>query len=68
MDEPDLKGRVTLRISVSATGAVSSSTIESSTLGNGRVESCIADAVQGWRFPAPLGGKTAVISYPFNLH
>jgi TonB family protein len=68
MDEPDLKGRVTLRISVSATGAVSSSTIESSTLGNSRVESCIADAVQGWRFPAPLGGKTAVISYPFNLH
>ncbi len=67
MDEPDLKGRVTVKISVSATGAVSSSTIETSTLGNGRVESCIIDAVQGWRFPAPTGGTFAVISYPFNL-
>jgi TonB family protein len=68
MDEPDLKGRVTVKISVSGTGAVSSSTIETSTLGNSRVETCIADAVQGWRFPAPSGGTSAVISYPFNLH
>jgi TonB family protein len=67
MDDPDIKGRVTLRISVSEAGAVSSVLVESSSLGSSAVESCIASAIKGWKFPAPVGGP-AVISYPFNLH
>lgn len=66
MDDPDLKGRVTVRITISAIGAVSAARIDSSTLGNGGVEGCILNAVQTWKFPAPIGGS-AVISYPFNL-
>jgi serine/threonine-protein kinase len=66
MDEPDLKGRVTLKISIADTGAVTSATVDSSSLHSSAVESCIAGAVKGWKFPAPVGGP-AVISYPFNL-
>jgi eukaryotic-like serine/threonine-protein kinase len=66
MDEPDLKGRVTLKISIAETGAVTSATVDSSSLHSSAVESCIATTVVGWKFPAPIGGP-AVISYPFNL-
>jgi outer membrane biosynthesis protein TonB len=66
MDEPDLKGRVTLKILIAESGAVTSATVESSTLRSSVVESCIATTVKGWKFPAPIGGP-AVISYPFNL-
>jgi TonB family protein len=67
MDEPELRGRVTLKISVSATGAVSSATVETSTLHSSAVESCMIATVGGWTFAPPAGGP-AVISYPFNLH
>ena len=66
MDYPELKGRVTMRIAVSATGSVTSAAVESSSLANGAVESCMTSAISRWKFPAPLGGP-AIISYPFNL-
>ena len=66
MDEPDLKGRVTLKIVIAESGAVTSATVDSSSLRSSVVESCIATTVKGWKFPAPAGGP-AIISYPFNL-
>ena len=66
MDDPDLRGRVTVRIAISANGAVSDAGIDGSTLGNGGVEGCMTSAVRSWKFPAPTAGG-AVISYPFNL-
>ena len=66
MDYPELKGRVTMRIAVAATGSVTSATVESSSLANSAVESCISSAIAGWKFPQPAGGP-AIISYPFNL-
>jgi hypothetical protein len=66
MDDPDLKGRVTLKISIAETGAVTSATVDGSSLHSSVVESCIVTTVKGWKFPAPVGGP-AVISYPFNL-
>jgi serine/threonine protein kinase len=67
MDDAELKGRVTMRISVSVSGAVSAATVETSTLHSGSVEGCMMGAVLGWKLPAPVGGP-AIISYPFNLH
>jgi serine/threonine-protein kinase len=67
MDEPELKGRVTVRIVVPPSGGVASALVESSSLGNSRVEGCIVDAVRAWPFPAPAGSSPLVISYPFNL-
>jgi TonB family protein len=67
MDEPELKGRVTVRIAIPPAGGVASALVESSSLGNSRVEGCIVDAVRAWPFPAPAGSTPLVISYPFNL-
>jgi len=66
MDDPDLRGRVTVRIAISANGTVSDARIDGSTLGNGGVEGCMTSAVRSWKFPTPTAGG-AVISYPFNL-
>ena len=64
---PDLEGRVTVSFIISPTGAVQSSTVAASTLGNQRVEGCIASAVRRWGFPQPEGGGIVVVNYPFML-
>ena len=68
MDDPELKGRVTVRIHIAGNGAVTSAEVEGSTVSQSGVESCIVEAVGSWKFPPPVGGQPAVISYPFNLH
>ena len=65
---PDLEGRVVTRFLIGPTGAVASATVQSSDLGDGRVESCIANAVRRWTFPQPEGGGIVRVSYPFLLH
>lgn len=64
---PDLEGRVTIGFIISPTGAVQSANVANSTMSNQRVESCIADAVRRWTFPAPEGGGIVVVNYPFML-
>ena len=64
---PDLAGRVTVSFIISQTGAVSSSALTASTLGNARVESCVVTAVHRWTFPAPEGGGVVGVNYPFVL-
>jgi serine/threonine-protein kinase len=66
MDEPDLKGRVTLKISIAESGGVTAASVDSSSLHSSSVETCIVNTVKGWKFPAPSGGP-AIISYPFNF-
>lgn len=64
---PDLAGRVTLTLVIGATGAVQSTSIASSTLGSARVEDCVAAAGRRWTFPAPDGGGSVLVTYPFAL-
>jgi len=64
---PDLEGRVTISFIISPTGAVQSSAVANSTMGNSTVESCIAQSVRRWSFPAPDGGGIVVVNYPFML-
>ena len=64
---PSLEGRVTVSWLVSPTGAVQSTNVAGSTLGNQRVESCISQAVRRWTFPQPEGGGTVGVNYPFVL-
>ena len=64
---PDLEGRVTISFIISPTGAVQSSAVAQSTMGNARVEQCIATAVRRWTFPSPEGGGIVVVNYPFML-
>lgn len=61
---PDLAGRVQVRFVISTSGAVASSSVAGSTIGNPRVEQCVARAVGRIGFPAPDGG-VVIVTYPF---
>jgi TonB family protein len=64
---PDLSGRVSVKFIISGTGAVQMAAVASSTLGNAKVENCIAQAVRRWTFPQPEGGGIVIVTYPFML-
>jgi TonB family protein len=64
---PDLQGRVTVNFIISGSGAVQSSAVRSSDLGNPEVERCIVQAVRRWTFPQPDGGGIVGVNYPFVL-
>jgi TonB family protein len=66
--QEDLAGRVVVRFTITPTGAVISSMIAESSLGNRAVESCIAQSVRRWLFPKPHGGGLVEVNYPFELH
>jgi TonB family protein len=63
----DLGGRVSVQFTIAATGQVIASVLQSSTMGNIRVENCVVQAVRRWEFPKPLGGGIVIVSYPFNF-
>jgi TonB family protein len=62
-----LAGRVSIQFTISGTGQVIASVLQSSTMGNLRVESCVVQAVRRWEFPKPRGGGIVIVSYPFNF-
>ncbi len=62
---PDLAGRVQIRFVISSSGAVTTSTVAGSTLGNPAAEQCVARAVQRIAFPQPEGGGVVIVTYPF---
>ena len=64
---PQLGGRIVVKFTIAATGDVVSSTLEDSTLGDPRVESCVVEAVRAWKFPEPEGGGIVIVSYPFSF-
>ena len=61
---PTLSGKVVLAWTVGLTGSVMKAYVQSSSLGNSKVESCMLRVVKRWRFEPPKGGLCA-ISYPF---
>jgi len=62
-----LEGGVSVQFVISPLGQVASSVMQSSTVGNARVERCVVDAVKRWEFPKPVGGGNVIVSYPFNF-
>jgi TonB family protein len=64
---PELGGRAVVQFTIAATGDVVASTLQDSTLGDPRVESCLVQAVRGWKFPEPEGGGIVIVSYPFSF-
>lgn len=65
--KPALGGRMIVQFTIAATGQVIASILQASELDNRRVETCVVQAVRRWEFPEPLGGGTAVVSFPFVL-
>ena len=64
-NDDGLMGRLVLRFSINPAGRVIASKVLSSTLGNAKVEFCVAAAVRRWLFPKPQGGGSVLVAYPF---
>ena len=68
ISRPDLAGRVVVKCIVSGKGVVMRSAVSQTSLGDPKVERCIADAVRRWTFPRPNDGGVVVVNYPFQLN
>jgi hypothetical protein len=66
IDNSDIRGKLTMKISISTSGQVTATNIDASTLHSSSLDACIASAVRSWTFPAAVGG-TATISHVFVL-
>lgn len=64
---PNLEGRVVIRFIIGGTGTVLGAAVAESTVPVPSVGQCISQAVRRWQFPAPEGGGTVTVNYPFNL-
>ncbi|MCP3167531.1 AgmX/PglI C-terminal domain-containing protein [Myxococcus qinghaiensis] len=61
---PNLKGKVVVRFSITPSGRVGDFDIDENTLGSEAVASCIRAAIRGWVFPFKPE-SAATVSYPF---
>jgi TonB family protein len=66
--DPNLHGRVAISFTIGASGNVSASAVAESSLGDARVETCVAKAVRRWRFSMGTTGGSAMVTYPFVLN
>ena len=62
---PDLYGKILVKFTIGAVGAVTAQAIGNSSLNNAMVEGCILRRVAGWQFPTPKGGTNVMVTYPF---
>lgn len=65
--DPSLRGKVMLAFTIGPKGAVTDSRVHESTVGDPYVGKCIAKVATRWDFPAPHGGKSVAVMYPFQL-
>lgn len=63
---PTLTGRVELAWTIDCTGAVTKPAISETTLPKD-VATCVLENVKHWHFPAPKGGGTAHVTFPWVL-
>lgn len=64
--QPKLEGAVHMNWRIDLQGKVTTVRVAKSTLGNARVEGCMARQIKRWVFPKPDGGEVDV-TYPFLL-
>ena len=65
-DDPSLEGRIVANWTIDLDGHVSRRSIESNSMGDRNVESCLLREIGRMRFPEPDGGMV-VVSYPFSF-
>jgi TonB family protein len=63
--DPGLYGKVTVLFVIDGAGRVGDALVQQSTMGSEPVESCIVSHVRRWAFPAPEGGSTVQVTYPY---
>ena len=62
---PKLSGKIAIRLVINPTGKVTDVEIETDSVGDSQVTSCIVGYARRWRFPPPEGGGTAEVAVPF---
>jgi len=62
---PNLYGKVVVKFVIAKDGSVSSAKINSTSMNNPLVESCLCQEFMTMRFTRPVGGGIAVVTYPF---
>lgn len=63
--DPKIAGRVVINFIISASGDVSSSKVQRTSMNNPKVEKCTAEVVKKIKFPKPKGGGIVIVNYPF---
>ena len=63
--DPALYGKVTVLFVIEGTGRVGDSLVQQTTMSSEPVESCMMNHVKRWVFPAPTGGGTVQVTYPY---
>ncbi|HET7785009.1 MAG TPA: AgmX/PglI C-terminal domain-containing protein [Myxococcales bacterium] len=63
--DPGLYGKVTVLFMIDGTGRVGDALVQQTTMGSEPVESCMVNHVRRWVFPAPQGGSTVQVTYPY---
>lgn len=66
-EDPDISGRVLLKVVIGNTGAVSKSEVKETTLNHADTEACMVEVAKSLQFPKPEGGGIVIVSYPFVL-
>ena len=62
---PNLSGKVSIKFVISKSGAVSRAVIDSSTVNDEALESCLQSRFLHMQFPEPKGGGIVIVNYPF---
>jgi hypothetical protein len=65
MANPSVRGKLVARFSIAPNGAVVTSEIAQSTTGAADLDACVMGRVKTWAFPAPSGGLTVNVLFPF---
>lgn len=65
--DPDLGGEIVVKFVIASDGTVSQSTIQSTTMHNDAVESCINARILRMQFPEPKGGGIVIVTHPFTF-
>ena len=63
--DPGLYGKVTVLFLIEGTGQVGEALVQQTTMSSEPVEGCIVNHVRRWIFPAPQGGSTVQVTYPY---
>jgi TonB family protein len=64
---PSLSGRVVVQFTIAPTGRVLVSALQSSTIAEPALSSCVVEATRRWEYPRPDRGGLVSVSYPFQL-
>ena len=63
--DPGLYGKITVLFVIDGSGHVGDALVQQTTMSSEPVESCMLNHVKRWTFPAPQGGGTVQVTYPY---